>query len=107
MIEISGKKMIENKWVEKEENFKVLFSLMSFGNKSDRAISKILGFNNSIFSKRRKLEKMGYVKEYTIIPDFCKLGFEFVVFTLASTTNAVKSTQIAEFCALTNKHPQC
>ncbi len=73
-----------------QENLRVLFALMAMGGKSDRAIAKILGINNTTLSRRkRKLEQEGYIKEYTLLPDFYKMGFEVVVFAFASTTDVI------------------
>lgn len=90
-----------------EENLRVLFALMSLGGKSDRAIAKILGISNTTLSrKRRKLEQEGYVKEYTIIPDLHKIGFEVIVFSFASTTDVVAPIQSKEAQELAYKHPE-
>ena len=90
-----------------EEKLRVLFAMMALGGKSDREIAKTLGINNTTLSRRRrKLEQEGYVKEYTVIPDFHKLGLNVIVFTFASTTEAVNPAHPSEFRAMLKKYPQ-
>lgn len=91
---------------KKRENLQVLFALMSLGGKSDRAISKVLGVNNTTLSRRRRiLEKEGYINEYTAIPDFHKIGLDIIVFTFASTTEPITQIQTKTFGELMrNRH---
>lgn len=50
--------------------------------KSDREIAKHLGLSQATISRlRTRLEKEGYIKTYTIVPDFVKLGYEILAFT--------------------------
>ncbi len=96
---------IDRKTLEKQETLKVLFTLMAQGHKSDRAISKVLGINNTTLSRRRKkLEQEGYIKEYAIIPDFHKLGLDIIVFTFVSSTEAVTPAP-SEFRTWVNRNP--
>lgn len=89
------------------DNFRILFALMALGGKSDRAISNILGINNTTLSrKRKKLEQEGYIKEYTLMPDLHKMGLEIIVFTFASTTDAIAPTQTKEVRELMQRHPE-
>ena len=89
-----------------QRNLKILFGLMALGGKSDREIAKNLGINNTTLSRgRKKLEKEGYIKEYTIIPDFHKMGLEFLVFTYSSTTDLVTPGQSKKFYEQMNKYP--
>ncbi len=90
-----------------QDNLKVLFALIALGGKSDRVIAKALGVSNTALSrKRRKLEQEGYIKEYTIIPNFHKMGLNVVVFALASTTMCLKPEQEKAFAELMQKHPE-
>lgn len=90
-----------------KENLKVLFALMSLGGKSDRAISAILGINNTTLSRRRRiLEREGYIKEYTSIPDFHKIGLDVVIFTFVSTSDPVKPEQAKYAAEIVQKHPE-
>lgn len=85
----------------------MLFTLMAMGHKSDRAISKVLGVNNTTLSRRRKkLEQEGYIKEYTIMPDFNKLGFNIIVVSLTSTNDPVPPQHSEEFRKFLDKRPE-
>ncbi len=55
---------------------------MKNSHRSDRELAKAMGISQPTITRiRRKLEKEGYIKEYTIIPDFNKLGYEILAFT--------------------------
>ncbi|MEM2917693.1 MAG: Lrp/AsnC family transcriptional regulator [Candidatus Bathyarchaeia archaeon] len=65
----------------KERMIELLFELLKNSKRSDRELSKILKVSQPTITRtRRKLEKTGYIKEYTVIPDFAKLGFELIAF---------------------------
>ncbi len=92
---------------KEQKNLEILYSLMVLGGKSDRAIAKILGINNATLSKRkRKLEQEGYIKEYTIIPDFHKIGKEILLFSFSTTTDLISPQQVKEAKELLQKHPE-
>ena len=70
---------------KERENLKVLFALVRGAKKSDRELAKILKISQpTVTRKRANLEKEGYIKEYTAIPDIAKLGFDFVAVTFLS-----------------------
>lgn len=57
----------------------------------------------TISRTRKKLEKEGYIKEYTIIPDYHKLGFQIVSFTLAKLKKGVSEDALIEMRKETNQ----
>lgn len=58
---------------------RLLAELLKDSKKSDREIAKILGVSQPTVSRmRNKLAKDGLIQDYTIIPDFAKLGFEIL-----------------------------
>jgi DNA-binding Lrp family transcriptional regulator len=75
---------------KKEEKVKLLFELMKNARRSDRELAKALKISQPTVTRKRKmLEKDKLVREYTIIPDLEKIGYEFVALTfLAFTENA-------------------
>ncbi len=90
-----------------QRNLKILLALLTHGGKSDRAIAKVLGVNNSTLTKRRrKLEQEGYIKEYTFLPDFHKMGLEFVVFSISSTSEVVPPENLKFLHELSQKLPE-
>jgi len=60
----------------KEMELKLLSELMRNSRRSDRELSKAIGASQPTTTRlRSKLEKEGYIKEYTIIPNFSKIGY--------------------------------
>jgi DNA-binding Lrp family transcriptional regulator len=58
--------------------------LMKNSRRSDRELAKVIGCSQPTVTRARAdLERNGYIKEYTIIPDFEKLGFSLMGVTLA------------------------
>lgn len=50
---------------------------------SDRELARKLGVSQPTVTRRRaKLEKDGFIKEYTFIPEFTKLGYQIMAITL-------------------------
>ncbi len=67
----------------KEIEWKVLSELMKNAKISDRELAKKIGSSQPTITRtRRKLEKEGYIREYTVIPNFRKLGYEILAVTL-------------------------
>jgi DNA-binding Lrp family transcriptional regulator len=58
---------------------KLVSELFRNSRKSDREMARKLGVSQPTVSRMRgKLESEGMIQEYTIIPDFAKLGFELI-----------------------------
>jgi len=61
---------------------KLIAELMKNSRRSDRDLSKVIGVSQPTISRMvKRLETEGYIKEYTMIPDFRKLGYELVALT--------------------------
>jgi DNA-binding Lrp family transcriptional regulator len=68
----------------KDVELKLLSELMKNSRRSDRELAKTIGVSQPTVSRLlKKLKKEGYIKEYTMIPDFSKLGFQIlsIIFT--------------------------
>ena len=66
----------------KEIERKLLSELMKNSRTSDRKLARVIGTSQPTVTRmRRKLEKDGYIREYTVIPDFRKLGYEILAVT--------------------------
>jgi DNA-binding Lrp family transcriptional regulator len=60
----------------------LLHELIKNSKRSDRDLAKILDVSQPTLTRMRKrLEKEGYIHDYTAIPNMTKLGFEIVAFT--------------------------
>ena len=58
-----------------ESRFRVLRAIMRSPKISDRAIAKVAGISQPTLSRtRNKLEKLGMIKRYEVIPDLTALG---------------------------------
>lgn len=69
----------------KEKDLRILSELVKGARRSDRELAKVTGVSQPTVTRTRtKLEKAGLVREYTIIPDFRKMGYELLVFTFMS-----------------------
>ena len=59
---------------------KVAAELLKNSHRSDRELAKVLRTSQPTVTRiRNKLEKEGFIQEYSIIPHFVKLGFEILV----------------------------
>lgn len=66
----------------KKIELKLLSELMKNARRSDRDLAKAVGTSQPTVTRaRNKLEKERYIREYTIIPDFRKLGYEIMAVT--------------------------
>jgi DNA-binding Lrp family transcriptional regulator len=74
---------------------KVVAELMKNSRRSDRELAKVLKISQPTVTRTRcKLEKEGYVREYTVIPDFVKLGFEVASFILVKLKGNLSPEEI-------------
>lgn len=61
---------------------KLLSELMKNSRRSDSELAKVIGASQPTVTRaRNKLEKEGYIREYTMIPDFHKLGYQIMALT--------------------------
>jgi DNA-binding Lrp family transcriptional regulator len=72
----------------KDVELRLISELMKNSRKSDRELAKAIGVSQPTVTRTRtRLEKEGYIKEYTIMPDFFKLGFEIAALTFVKLKN--------------------
>jgi DNA-binding Lrp family transcriptional regulator len=87
----------------KDVELRLISELMKNSRKSDRELSKLIGVSQPTVTRvRNKLEQTGYIKEYTLIPDYSKLGYELMALTFVifkkemSIEEAQKLRQVAK-----------
>ena len=69
----------------KENELKILFELIKGARRSDRELAKVVRVSQPTVTRTRtKLEKTGFVKEYTTIPDLNRIGYDLLAFTFMS-----------------------
>jgi len=68
--------------MRKELAKQLLRELFKNSKRSDRELAKILGVSQPTITRtRHKLEREGMILDYTIVPDFRKMGFEILALT--------------------------
>ncbi len=78
----------------KQNMIKLLYEMMKNSKRSDREIAKIIGVSQPTITRmRQRLEKTGYIRDYTVIPNLKKLGYEIVAFTFMDTANSNKKDE--------------
>jgi len=78
----------------KQTLIKLLYELMKNSKRSDRDLAKVIGVSQPTITRtRKKLEKMGYIKEYTVIPDMTKLGLEIMALTFLNLVEEPRKTE--------------
>ena len=62
--------------------FSLLLELLKDSKRSDRELTKVLDVSQPTVSRMRsRLVKEGVIREFTVIPDFVKLGYEIMAIT--------------------------
>lgn len=87
----------------KEMERKLLSELMKNSRRSDRELAKAIGVSQPTTTRlRTKLEKEGYIKEYTILPNFKKIGYSIMALNFIKLDPKVSDREIEGF---RNTHP--
>jgi len=69
----------------KEQRLRLLYEMISGARRSDRELAKALKISQPTATRQRTiLERESYIKEYTVIPDLVKFGYDFVAVTFLS-----------------------
>ena len=81
----------------KDVELKLVCELMKNSRRSDRELAKVLGVSQPTVSRvMKKLEEQGVIKEYTMIPDFTKLGFEIMSIDFATLKEPIPEEKLVE-----------
>jgi DNA-binding Lrp family transcriptional regulator len=87
---------MQERMLMKDVELKVVIGFMKNSHGSDRELAKAIGVSQPTFSRTRKrLEKQGTIKEYTIIPDYLQLGLTLMSITFTKMKGAL-SEEILE-----------
>ncbi len=88
----------------KDIELKLISELMKNSRRSDRELARVLRTSQPTVSRLlKKLEKQGIIKEYTMIPDFCKLGYQIMAFTFATFSRALDKPELENLRQRTTK----
>lgn len=70
------------KTMKEEKMAKLLKELIYDSRRSDRELAKAIGASQPTVTRNRKLLE-GYIRSYTIVPEFSKIGYEILALTFA------------------------
>jgi DNA-binding Lrp family transcriptional regulator len=66
----------------KDVELKLIAELMRNSRRSDRELARVIGVSQPTVSRAiARLKKEGYIREFTVIPDYEKLGYQIAAFT--------------------------
>lgn len=81
----------------KDVQSRLISELMKNSCRSDRELAKAIGVSQPTVSRiKAKLEKEGYVSDYTIIPDFNKIGYHLFALTFFSWKKGLSAEEMEE-----------
>ena len=81
----------------KKLELQLISELLRNSRRSDRELSKKLGVSQPTVSRMiKRLEGQGIIKEYTIIPDFAKIGYQLFTVTLVKHKENLSSKEFSE-----------
>jgi len=86
----------------KKKSLKLLLEYLKDSKRSDKEIARTLGVSQPTITRRRqRLVKEGWIKDFTVIPDFVEMGYEIMAIILfklevtkASIEKATKGTMV-------------
>ncbi|MDH5732482.1 MAG: hypothetical protein OEY88_01685 [Candidatus Bathyarchaeota archaeon] len=83
--------------MRKELPLQLLRELLKNSKRSDRDLAKVLKVSQPTITRtRHKLEKNRMVEDYTIIPNFKKMGFEILALTFVKMRSEILTPQTME-----------
>jgi len=81
----------------KDVELRLIAELMKNSRRSDRELAKALKVSQPTVSRMiRKLEREGVIREYTMIPDFSKLGYQIMGLTFVKRSEEHSEEKTAE-----------
>jgi DNA-binding Lrp family transcriptional regulator len=81
----------------KNAELKLISELLKNSCRSDRELAKAIGVSQPTVSRiRARLEKEGYISEYTIVPDFNKIGYHLFALTFFSWKKGLNAKEMEE-----------
>jgi DNA-binding Lrp family transcriptional regulator len=79
----------------KDVELRLVSELMKNSRRSDRELAKAVKVSQPTVSRTiKRLEGEGIIKEYTMIPDFSKLGYKILAITFVKMKKALNQEQI-------------
>jgi DNA-binding Lrp family transcriptional regulator len=83
---------------------KLICELLKDSRRSDRELAKTIGVSQTTVSRLiKKLEKQKNFQEYTVIPDFNKLGYEILALTFIKLKGNLTTKKWKKYANLPSK----
>lgn len=83
----------------KKKDRSLLFELLKNSKRSDRELAKVLGVSQPTVTRNRsKLVKEEVIREFTVIPDFVKMGYEIMAISLLKTRKPLNEPEVTKNC---------
>ena len=93
VVAVSEKKTVKLRDIE----VRIISELMKNSRRSDRELAHAIGTSQPTVSRViKRLEKEGIIKEYTMIPDFKRLGYQMMGVTFIGVKESLKKDESAE-----------
>ncbi len=70
---------------------RLLLEMLRNSRRSDRDLAKVLGVSQPTVTRTRQRLEKDYIRTYTLIPEFDKIGYEIVAFTFCKSKSYDKS----------------
>lgn len=81
----------------KNTEIKIIAELMKNSRRSDKEIARAVGVSQPTASRTiKRLEREGIIREYTMIPDFRRLGYQMMVFAFLGKPETHKQEERKE-----------
>jgi DNA-binding Lrp family transcriptional regulator len=78
----------------KDVEMKLVSELMKNSRRSDRELAKAIGVSQPTVSRMiKRLEQDGVIREYTMVPDFRKLGYQLLALTFVKLKKTLGSEE--------------
>jgi DNA-binding Lrp family transcriptional regulator len=95
LIEVTARNFVGSSL--KDVELSLISALMKNSRNSDRKLARTLGVSQPTVTRlRSRLEKEGYIQEYTMLPNLAKLGFEILAFTFYKLKVPLSANEITE-----------
>jgi DNA-binding Lrp family transcriptional regulator len=81
----------------KDVELRLISELMKNSRRSDRELAKIIGVSQPTVSRMvKRLVEQGYIREFTIVPDFKKIGFQMMTIVLTKMKKDIGPDNVEE-----------
>ncbi len=90
--------------MKKKMIMKLFIELLKNSRRSDRELARVLGVSQPTVTRyRRKLMNEGMIREFTVIPDFTKMGYEIVA--INCFRSKIREGGVEKATKMTNTRP--